>query len=321
MKQQIKSELEEILERAFLEGVITKELRTHLIPVYPKTACIYFTPKIHKSMTAPPGRPIVSGNGSLCEAESLSMRFHDRGYSRRSIKRGLHKATRMTRSTLMNPKMKPPTEQKVRFISTYTEQWSEMRNALKKFWPLLQTDKDLKRYLPNHPSITYRRSSNLKDQLVHSYYAGPKIEKAFGSRGQKWGCFPCKNCIACPNIDHASTFTSSDGKKTFTITQHITCNTTGVIYYAQCPCPKVYVGLTSRALKIRVREHHNDIIKAKEVEDTIALKSLARHFKTHHNSNARLLKVIGIDKVYVWIKEEAIRGRILHSWKPAGSLE
>ncbi|XP_077131129.1 uncharacterized protein LOC143785876 [Ranitomeya variabilis] len=106
------SELQEILERAFQEGVISKELRTHLIPIYPKTACIYFTPKIHKNMTAPPGRPIVSGNGSLCEAENLSKRFYDRGYSRRSIKRGLHKATRMERPTLMNPKMKPPTEQK-----------------------------------------------------------------------------------------------------------------------------------------------------------------------------------------------------------------
>ncbi|CAJ0958429.1 unnamed protein product [Ranitomeya imitator] len=60
-------ELHDILEKAYQEGVITKELRSNLIPMYPKLACIYFTPKIHKNMTTPPGRPIVSGNGSLCE--------------------------------------------------------------------------------------------------------------------------------------------------------------------------------------------------------------------------------------------------------------
>ncbi|CAJ0927825.1 unnamed protein product [Ranitomeya imitator] len=233
------------------------------------------------------------------QADNLSSRFEDRGYSRHSIKRGLHKVKRMTSSALMKTKTKPVVEQKVRFISTYTEQLNQMREVLKKYWPLLQTDKDLTKYLPMYPSITYRRSSNLKDLLVHSYYAGPNIKKAFGSRGQKWGCFPCKNCIACPNIHKASTFTSSDGKKNFNITQHITCSTLGVVYYAQCPCPKIYVGLTSRALKISVREHFRDITNAEGIDDLSLLIPVPRHFKSHHNCNAKLLRVIGIDNVYV----------------------
>ncbi|CAJ0937721.1 unnamed protein product [Ranitomeya imitator] len=249
------------------------------------------------------------------QAESLSSRFEDRGYSRRSITRGLHKAARMTHSTLMKTKIKPMVEQKVRFISTYTGQWNLMRDVLRKYWPLLQTDKDLVKYLPVYPSITYRRSSNLKDQLVHSYYAGPNIQKAFGSKGQKWVASPARTvslaCLynhwrepksrihnTCPNIVPASTFTSRYGKKIFTITQHITCNTTGVVYYAQCPCPKIYVGLTSRALKTRVREHYRDIINAGEADELSLLKPLPRHFKSHHNCNANLLKVTGI-KVFV----------------------
>ncbi|CAJ0915951.1 unnamed protein product [Ranitomeya imitator] len=161
------------------------------------------------------------------QADNLASRFEDRGYSRCSIKRGLHKAKKMTRSALMRTKTKPIVEQK------------------------------------------------------------------------RWGCFPCNNCIACPNILLASTFTSSDGKKSFKKTQHITCNTLGVVYYAQCPCPKNYVGLTSRALKTRVRGHFRDITNAEGIDDLSLLKPIPRHFKSHHNCNTKLLRVIGIDKVYV----------------------
>ncbi|XP_069596109.1 uncharacterized protein [Ranitomeya imitator] len=98
----------EILEEAFQNGIITKQIRDNLIPIYPKMACIYFLPKIHKNLNNPPGRPIVSGNGSLCEtigqflrikricsseesfneeADALARRFENRGYSKRSIKR------------------------------------------------------------------------------------------------------------------------------------------------------------------------------------------------------------------------------------------
>ncbi|CAJ0944875.1 unnamed protein product [Ranitomeya imitator] len=76
----------------------------------------------------------------------------------------------------------------------------------------------------------------------------------------------------------ACSFQSSDGKHTYTITQNITCNSIGVVYYAVCPCGKIYVGLTSRPLKNT---------------------RVPRHFKRRHNSNAKLLKVIGIDKVYI----------------------
>ncbi|CAJ0966661.1 unnamed protein product [Ranitomeya imitator] len=160
-------------------------------------------------------------------------------------------------------------------------------------------DKTLDKYLNNQPSITYRRAKNLKDLLVHSYHEGQTPEKAFGSKGPKWGFFPCNDCIACPNMSRASEFLSSDGTQTYRITQHITCNSVGVIYYATCPCRKIYVGLTSRPLKIRVREHFRDITNSKDVEDISTLKPVPRHFRTKHECNAKLLKVIGIDRVRI----------------------
>lgn len=87
----------------------------------------------------------------------------------------------------------------------------------------------------------------------------------FGTKGPKWGCFPCGKCVACPNIIRATHFENSDGTNTYTITQHITCQTKMVVYYATCPCTKIYVGLTTRELKVRVPEHVQDILLAKEM--------------------------------------------------------
>ncbi|CAJ0955116.1 unnamed protein product [Ranitomeya imitator] len=243
---------------------------------------------------------ICSNNDSFkAQAEALSTRFVNRGYSKRCIKRGWKKANSTRREDLLQPRIKSQVDSKVRFISTYSDKWPNVKQALNKYWPMLTTDRTLTKYLSEQPSITYRRSHNLKDLLVHSYHTGQTPGKTFGSRGPKWGFYPCNDCIACPNMLQACSFQSSDGKHTYTITQNITCNSIGVVYYAVCPCGKIYVGLTSRPLKIRVREHYRDIMNSKDVADDATLKPVPRHFKRRHNSNAKLLKVIGIDKVYI----------------------
>ncbi|CAJ0952190.1 unnamed protein product [Ranitomeya imitator] len=234
------------------------------------------------------------------QADELAERFRSRGYSNRSIKKGWRRAAAENRINLMQPKEKKKEQYPmIRFISTYNERWRDMRQALNKYWAILKSDQTLTRHISDTSSITYRRSKNLKDILVHSYYPGGDPNKAFGSKGPKWGFFPCNDCIACPNMQKASGFESSDGTKNFTITQHITCNSIGVIYYAKCPCGKIYVGLTSRPLRLRVREHVRDILNAREVTDMTELKPIPRHFKQIHDCNAKLLKVSGIDKVFI----------------------
>ncbi|XP_056376344.1 uncharacterized protein LOC130273474 isoform X2 [Hyla sarda] len=46
---------------------LLKKLLESLLPENPTTATLYLLPKIHKQLENPPGRPIVSGNNSLCE--------------------------------------------------------------------------------------------------------------------------------------------------------------------------------------------------------------------------------------------------------------
>ncbi|CAN2391269.1 hypothetical protein PRIEUP_LOCUS1308, partial [Pristimantis euphronides] len=58
-------ELYELLEWGFEIGVISKKERDFLKSKFPTMAFFYFLPKIHKNLENPPGRPIISGIGSL----------------------------------------------------------------------------------------------------------------------------------------------------------------------------------------------------------------------------------------------------------------
>ncbi|CAJ0934161.1 unnamed protein product [Ranitomeya imitator] len=199
------------------------------------------------------------------QAEDLRGRFEARGYSRRSIRRGFERARKTPRRDLMYPKNNKrdtPTEgDRVRFITTYNHEWPKMREILKKHWPVLLTEPALASVLGDFPSMTARRSPNLANHLVRSHYVPPPTNP-FGTRGPMLSSFKCGHCVACANITRTSTFTSSDGLKTYDIRQHITCGTSNVIYYATCGCSLIYVGLTSREFRTRVREHVRDIRNA-----------------------------------------------------------
>lgn len=46
-------------------GILDKKEKHFLIPVAPRISIIYYLPKVHKSVTQPPGRPIISGINSV----------------------------------------------------------------------------------------------------------------------------------------------------------------------------------------------------------------------------------------------------------------
>ncbi|KAG8536139.1 hypothetical protein GDO81_027033 [Engystomops pustulosus] len=55
-----------------------------------------------------------------------------------------------------------------------------------------------------------------------------------------------------------------------------------------CPCKKIYVGMTTRELKLRIREHVTGILAASFVslvEDILKLKPIPRHFRQFHHSD------------------------------------
>ncbi|CAH2300697.1 Hypothetical predicted protein, partial [Pelobates cultripes] len=59
------SKLQMYLEEGKRSGILNKNELIYINIQHPRIPVIYFLPKIHKSLINPPGRPIVSGIGSL----------------------------------------------------------------------------------------------------------------------------------------------------------------------------------------------------------------------------------------------------------------
>lgn len=60
-----KKELLSLVDRAFQSGIVNKKEKAYLVPSAPSIPVIYYLPKVDKSLTKPPGRPIISGIDSV----------------------------------------------------------------------------------------------------------------------------------------------------------------------------------------------------------------------------------------------------------------
>ncbi|KAM4012040.1 uncharacterized protein ACNLHF_005390 isoform 1-T3 [Anomaloglossus baeobatrachus] len=259
-------------------------------------------------------RRICSTNADF-ERQSLDLmeRFRERGYSRRMIKRAYHRAKYSCRDNLLYSDSVPGPSNQVRFITNYSSGFDLVRSSLEHAWPILMADPTLKKVLPSKPQITIRRSKNFRDLLVHSHYAVTNKDRTFlGSMGHtnRSGCSPCGGCVACPNICRGNTFSDSSGNRSFYIKKSITCTSRAVIYYATCPCPKIYVGLTTRQLKVRVREHVLGIEAAPSQVDKTTLKTIPKHFLIHHGSDSTQFRVLGIDQIDLGIRGGEVSRRL-----------
>lgn len=60
-----KRELKDLVEKGFDMGILNKKEKEHLVPLAPRLPIIYSLPKVHKTLSNPPGRPIISGIDSI----------------------------------------------------------------------------------------------------------------------------------------------------------------------------------------------------------------------------------------------------------------
>lgn len=180
--------------------------------------------------------------------------FLERGYPSKSIQHAYGRAKTSKYLELMTPRRRThanPHENMVRFITPFNSRNVEMRLALRKYWDIHTSDDVVCQYLPADPSVTFKRARNLGDMLVRSH-TGTLPKNLSGSRGPRWGCKPCGDCVACLNIELTNIFWDSNKTREYRITHTITFVTKFVVYFAVCPCGLIYVGLTSRELHRRV---------------------------------------------------------------------
>ena len=66
--RELESELRDLVEQSFIDDTLTKDMADYAIPTSHKLARFYLLPKVHKPGV--PGRPVISGCGSLTEKVS-----------------------------------------------------------------------------------------------------------------------------------------------------------------------------------------------------------------------------------------------------------
>ncbi|CAJ0919541.1 unnamed protein product [Ranitomeya imitator] len=270
------------------------------------------------------------------QAQILTANLKNRGYNRKVIRAGYRRAKFSSREQLLccSKRQTAQDTQAVRLITGFNSQWREIMQVLGKHWAVLRADDDLASCIPKHPSVTWRRSKNLKDILTKSHYVAPQVQHFSNRAGPKWGSFQCGDCSACKFMDRAFVFNNSDNSRSFTITHNINCKTDNVIYFAYCPCGLIYIGMTTRQLpqlRVRILEHVRDIRNGALIEEMDLLKTIPKHFRQCHHSNPNALRVKGIDRVQLGIrggdyKKELLKKEskwmvVLDTIAPRGALE
>lgn len=121
------------------------------------------------------------------------------------------------------------------------------------------SDSIVEKYLAPNPTITAKHGQNLRDHLVKSHYQGIG-PKEFNKKNPDGDVYHVIAVLLVQTLRKQQNSRILQVKIFYKIMQHITCTTKAVVYYAMCTCSKIYVGLTSRELKmceITCQGHYN----------------------------------------------------------------
>lgn len=109
-------------------------------------------------------------------------------------------------------------------------------------------------------TLRYIKSQTLKDMKSGDLIKPPGITP---TPENEYFAGPChKNlCHTCDHVIECSYVISNTNKFVFKIQQHLTCDSTNLIYLIFCKeCDKQYIGQTKRSLRLRTNNHRADIV-------------------------------------------------------------
>uniref|UniRef100_A0A8C5WH29 Reverse transcriptase domain-containing protein n=1 Tax=Leptobrachium leishanense TaxID=445787 RepID=A0A8C5WH29_9ANUR len=224
------------------------------------------------------------------ETNRLREMFRSKGYPNRCLKRAYKKALSSDRKQLLIRKKKIMQEKQIRFIATFDNGWDEIKNICQKYWPILQLDENISKVISKSASFTARRSTNLKDILVHSHFS--INESTTHWLTSKPGIRRCGHCKVCPFVDNSEFFKSTITEKRYPIKETITCRTMKVIYLITCVCKKQYVGKTYQQFKKRILEHINTV-------NNITETPISRLVWANHNGDPKCLTFQAIEAITI----------------------
>ena len=152
-------------------------------------------------------------------------------------------------------------EEKTVFAITYHPALPSIPQIVNKHWSVMKKENSrLQQCLEKAPVIAYKRSKNLKDELIRAKVttkrSSNRTKDGYQNCSQNRG-HPCKLCInnniQGPIKEHKCHQTG----KSYTINSPVNCQTKNVIYRITCKKhPKfVYIGETQRQFFKRAGEH------------------------------------------------------------------
>ncbi|OCT96871.1 hypothetical protein XELAEV_18009087mg [Xenopus laevis] len=211
-------------------------------------------------------------------AKRLYSRFKQRGFSHNSLKKVYRKALEADRNTLLIPR-KLISDKKgnehlktIRIIGDFSAEHEEIKQILNKHGHILEQDDNLKK--GDRPTVTFRRSRNLKDRLTRSHYSSSPKSTWLSNKTK--GCYKCGTCKACPWIN-----------KTIKVEGRADVK-----------------GKTKRELRRRVLEHVGDVLHKRNT-------SVANHINRFHNGNTSVMKFIGVEHIKSTIRIDDINRKLL----------
>eukprot|EP00079_Xenopus_tropicalis_P036647 XP_017950418.1 PREDICTED: uncharacterized protein LOC108647884 [Xenopus tropicalis] len=241
----------------------------------------------------------IASSMELFEDESSKMvqKFVEKGYCQTKLMEVKREVGLIPRKEVLKTKSK--TAEKVKripFITTYDINAKKRRNIILKHWGILASDPKFGHLFKLPPMFSYRRGRNIGELIKHR-----SESRHLAASTTIKGTFPCRNCSHCNGIIAGSAVSHPQHGTRHEVGGFYTCDSKDVIYCVKCPCGLVYVGQTSRPIKIRLNEHKSTIrnykpqspsrmmknVKSKEIEkkrETL----LAKHFFTHGHQVAQV---------------------------------
>ncbi|XP_060128613.1 uncharacterized protein LOC132591893 [Zootoca vivipara] len=154
----------------------------------------------------------------------------------------------------------------------FTPLASHIRNIIYKHWHIVEDIPGCK----DPPLLGLRKKGTLRNQLVKAdCLESPSIVTK--------GHYRCGSCNMCPYSLQVKEIKSEHMQFTFKINSMTTCNSKNVVYCIRCPCNKLYIGSTTRALKVRIGEHRS------RIRNKVMEAPLTPHFLQMKHSDSDLM--------------------------------
>ena len=166
------------------------------------------------------------------QSEEYQKHLIARDYQPGSVKRQFEEVKKLSRSEAQRPKVKSDQVRKLNFSTTYNPSLPNMNTLVKKYLPLLHSDKNLKELFPASAFNTiYRRNKNLKELLSPSLFPNRKSTKSNS-------IISCNSCDICNNyMIFENMFTCTVTGQKYFVKGELHCNSCNVIYlveYSNC---------------------------------------------------------------------------------------